>query len=217
VDGVCYVHKSPGDLCNSHEECDRPIKGSAYCQSGNYTGGGGNKNFTGSCQCRDTHVWYFPMKECLVRSTKLNDPCVVSQQCREGSLGSLSRCNNETAKCECYGGPDNSTEVVYYNTPALKKCFLRKQYNDTCEENLECRASLGPDVVCDVTDDSPHEKVCHCPKGKVCRSSGVSTILGGNSPYTMGVACTAAVIGMTISLNGWGGGGGGLPITSSGW
>jgi len=118
-------------------------------------------------------------------------------------------CIGQTSTCECRI-EGNSTEAVYYK--AQNKCYPKKAYNETCEVDDDCRASLGPDVLCGTTEEYPGEKVCHCPKGNVCKSSGFSNILGASSPYTMGVACTAAVIGMTISMNGLGGG-----VEMGGW
>jgi hypothetical protein len=138
-------------------------------------------------------------ESCLKLSTKIDDPCIITEQCKTGSLGRYSRCSPENATCECYSSHPNATEVVYYER--LQKCFRRKEYNETCENADECRASLGPDVECGPTEEFPNESVCYCPKGKVCRSSAFSTIFAAPSyTTTLGIAFTAAAIGVSNAL-----------------
>lgn len=197
VDGVCYIQKDVGALCNTNEECNGPIPGEAYCLPGDHSSSGG-QNFNGSCQCRDTHWWHNPLKECVLLATKPGDTCKVTEQCRKSSLGDNSRCETASATCKC--GPPRANEedvpeAVYYEQ--LKKCFLKKEYNDTCLEVDECRASLGPDVECSTTEDSPEEMICHCPRGKVCRNSAFSV-----GPTSGTWIISVAVIGVTLGMNG---------------
>ncbi len=192
VEGGCFIKKTLGDLCNTHEECDKTIRGDAYCKLGDHHSSGG-QNYNGSCQCRDTHMWWRPLNACLRLATKLKDDCKITEQCKKGSLGGLSECTQD-AKCECLES-HNDKDVVYYGT--LAKCFERREYNETCTNEDECKASLGPDVKCDVTEEYPDERVCHCPKGITCRNSG---IIHASSAYSMALCVGVAVIGRSLLM-----------------
>lgn len=182
INGVCYIEKKVGDLCDVDDEC-RTVNGGAYCQPGDYMGAGGGR-FKGSCQCREGRLSWPQLNACLAYASKPGDSCRITEQCTKGSLGDYSRCT-ESQGCQCYYENRNNTEVptVYYKEQ--EKCFIKKAYNDTCRSADECKASLGPDVECGLVEESSSTEqsinarprtVCHCPKGKVCRNSGFSIV-----------------------------------------
>ncbi|CAL8093521.1 unnamed protein product [Orchesella dallaii] len=224
VEGVCYIKKSVGAPCNTSDECHGHIRGETYCKPGDrYSAGGIHCTIIngeiqcsgGTCQCKDTHLWFKPLSQCLLWTTKPGSACKVNEHCMM-FLGRYSRCDTSSGTCKC--GPPRSNEAdipesVFYEP--LRKCFLKKAYNDTCEENYECIASLGPDVTCGKTEDSPEMNTCHCSGGRVCGSRRVERphieLGGGNNnifkvvPSSGSWIISDAVIGiMTLAMNGIG-------------
>ncbi|CAL8093525.1 unnamed protein product [Orchesella dallaii] len=209
VDGVCYIKKSVGAPCSTNEECN-PIPGEAYCKPGDryLVGGiqctiinGEIQCLGGTCQCKDTHLWFKPLSECLLLASKPGDACKVNEQCMM-YLGRYSRCDTSSGTCKC--GPPRSNEAdipdSFFYEP-LQKCFVKKTYNSPCEEKDECVASLGPDVLCGKSEDYPETNTCHCPSGRVCRNqNNAFRVVPSSDSWTISVAG----VGMKLAMNGVG-------------
>lgn len=130
--------------------------------------------------CEEKFIFASKLQKCLPVASKYGDDCEIDKQCQMGALGNLSRCFIENGEsvgyCECYS---ESGRTAYYPYPS--KCYMRKQYNDSCTDHNECRASLGRRVKCDFQLDSENynKLTCYCPTGIVCRSDTALEYLRG--------------------------------------
>lgn len=150
---LCQVPKMFGDSCESHDECQHGLGQYALC---------GNN---GTCNCRNLYAQLIKNGECYL-SVPFDKNCSQDEECQV-SLGDLAICaknnsNDTLGLCQC------GNQAVYSSN--LSKCFMKKVYNDTCLSSDECRASLGPKVICEQAYHPDPEMVCFCPTGKVCRS-----------------------------------------------
>lgn len=189
IGGVCYINKTLGDLCHFHEDCDKPMKGGSYCQFGDYESLG--MKYNGSCQCKEGYIWHNPLKRCVEVASKEGDSCFVTVQCKNGTLGPLSRCSEMSAKCECWDWANNAPGAYH---DELRRCFLRKEYNESCSSKEECQASLGRGVECGPRDEVAYDvNVCYCPKGAKCKASNVLV--------SFSLTILLIVVGLATSFN----------------
>jgi len=195
VDGVCYLIRTHGDVCETHHECNATIAGEASC---NLPTNGSSTEYR-YCQCDATHVWDTLIKECLLipkADKALNHVCKSKLQCVLSSLGNYSTCHREDAKCVCNNpatpGPEH---VVHYQNI----CFPRRNLNDTCTTDQECHASLGKWSFCGEHDAYIMEKVCQCPPGKVCKG-GASGLLAMGPVATIFLVVASVVLGRFQSV-----------------
>jgi hypothetical protein len=149
--------KSPRDQpCRTNQECDQLFPNS-WCKTGSF------------CECQKEHIEY--EGRCLpvvpVNGDATTQPCEVSAQC----AGDLTKCNEETKKCECFDTKSNGR-----NSTAFWRnvCYIKTGLGQHCDISEECKASISPpeDVNCDV-----NTRKCICKDGKTCED-----LKGGVSP-----------------------------------
>jgi len=133
-------------------------------------------NLTQTCQCFKGYVWDNLVAECLKIADKgLSSDCKSAKQCTVSPMGELSRCNDDTKKCECHDpknpGQDN---VAFYEKTGT--CFEKKFWNSTCTSDDECKASISTNAECLPQKDEGFGGsmllICQCPAGKKCAPLG---------------------------------------------
>lgn len=83
---------------------------------------------SGTCQCRENYVASWDKSRCLPIATQgLNSSCEENVQCEKSALGTLSECNQETMKCQCYQIP--MVPTVFYSG----RCYFGADLGDVCQ------------------------------------------------------------------------------------
>jgi len=166
--------KSPKDQpCSSNQQC-AGLFNNTLCTSRGY------------CECSKDHVEY--EGECLPVIPMYGDdlttpPCQHDIQCQ----AELSRCNEESKKCECWDRNSNGRNATVH---WRNYCYIKTGLGQNCNINEACKASIEPagDVECDV-----RSRTCKCKEGKTCEDiKGGSNILGGVPSLTIFLSAVVA-------------------------
>jgi hypothetical protein len=194
VKGVCVIKRNLGDPCSEKSECDS-ILGEVICDLPDASANPGYA--TKQCRCAKGYFWVNLLDECMKIATEgLASDCKSDEQCALGTLGEMSRCSREVKKCECYNSLNPGKENVVFYKPR-GKCFGKKDWNDTCREDDECRASISSKAECLSSPDIVGENTCQCPAGKVCPrdvDDGDSAFVVGNTGFFTVAAFVATLV-----------------------
>jgi len=145
---------SLNELCNATVDCQFRVGGSVVCTPF-------------GCQCSDFHLPFqlfegLGREECLpVATDGPGSHCKYDTQC-SFIMGEYSHCSKETypLSCQCVNSSvvTNSlmrhwnsrlkynSEVVYIRSSGL--CIVRKKVGEECDEDEECKKSIGRGSIC---------------------------------------------------------------------
>jgi len=154
--GLPFPSKIMSMPCSRNQQCTEKFPDSD-CRNGVF------------CQCQKGFLEDFD--KCLPVILDLVTNCSLTAQCAQG-LGNLSRCNEDTHKCECWDFPGNGKNSTAHG---VHTCYYRKTLGEHCDLHEECKASITPaeDVRCDV-----RSRTCVCADGKTCENvHGAAAIL----------------------------------------
>jgi hypothetical protein len=189
VKGVCMVKKNIEDICTESAECQATIKGEVTCDYPDSSVNPGRE--ARICRCANNYIWNNLLDECVKIATDgLASTCKSDIQCQVGSLGDMSRCSADTKLCECHDPAKPGNQNVVFYKPRTK-CFAKKDFNDTCREHDECKASISSQAECLVTqnEDGVKQETCQCPEGKTCPrdvdNPDSSFVVGGSGFFTV--------------------------------
>jgi hypothetical protein len=136
----CYYGESLGDFCQIDGLCEATTP-NAECRT--------------TCQCKEGYIPSWDKSRCLqIAIHGLNSSCEENVQCEKSVLGTLSECNQETMKCQCYQIP--MVPTVFYQG----RCYFGAAVGDVCQVSPQCIAK---------TEHSSCGKdgKCHCDEGYV--------------------------------------------------
>lgn len=164
-----------GDVClcmttavkvNGTAECllkaiviDDPCLSNLQCSAN--LGPGGTCYPPGECKCHPLSSVPRPNGTlCLPFVHEIGTFCEEQEQCRQGTPGPLSECSLEH-HCRCQ---QNAVHVI-----GEHKCLPISYHGDTCENDVQCKTSLGP-----LSECRPATKKCGCLSGSGVPSSDMS-------------------------------------------
>jgi len=181
--GTCVYVKKINETCLHSVECEAGAGPNSYCHPGER-----------KCHCLAGSIEIGG--ECFeVAKDGLNSPCRESRQCTSSTLGPVSRCGEDSKKCECYDSlnPLLMDNAKYYEKNGI--CYSTKKLDEICTSAEECKASLGERADCRLnqTQGEPvgtMQKSCQC-LGKVLEDGTCSGCAISSSLFTMFLALIA--------------------------
>jgi len=159
----CYYGESLGDYCQIEGLCTATTI-NATCK-------------TGVCQCKDGYVPSWDKSRCLPISTQgINSSCEENIQCEKSILGTLSECNQESMRCQCYQIP--MVPTVFHSG----RCYFGASLGDVCQVSAQCTATTESSI---------------CGSDGKCRCNETD----GFVPDSVGVTCLPIVSGDDASTS----------------
>lgn len=147
--GVCIcplMHRPTADLrdCQPASGLGGPCLDDTGCENSN------SGCRYGFCRCKKNFVTGEMNDTCLLLAEKLEDPCIVHDQCSVSLQN--SRCDQETGVCVC----ENDSHIVD------GKCWKTVRFLEPCRYNNECLVEKGSKhgIAC-------KEGLCQCRDGFV--------------------------------------------------